>query len=78
MMRGKVYGYVALIICGVAIYLAGFARGEMQQQDSASNMYFQGYRTGYIKGFRRVRKEVQQQSSVEIAPLKLNTQIDSP
>ena len=48
----------AAILCGVAVYMVGYTSGEITGQESVSKMYTQGYRTGYIKGFRRFRKEL--------------------
>lgn len=71
-MRGKVFGYLALVICGVGIYLTGYAFGELERHRSESNTYFQGYRTGYIKGYRNLQKKFLQHTSYKPQPLKLN------
>ena len=68
---------MAAVVCGVAVYMTGYAFGELDTHRNVTKMYTQGYKTGFIKGFRRHQKEVMIQvieSKEDLDKIRLNLQ----
>ena len=67
MNRRRIYGFLAAILCGTAIYLSGYVQGENKRHIVDAESYSQGYKTGYIKAFREFKRQLISQGQVNAA-----------
>lgn len=67
MNRRRIYGILAAVLCGTAVYLSGYAQGENKRHIVEAESYTQGYRTGYIKAFREFKRQLISQGQVSAA-----------